>query len=124
MVDAEPGRTLLIVFTDGIDTSSWLTDTRVLDAARRSNVVAYGVSTAGVAKRSFLREFADRTGGATFEVASETDLRATFVRILDEFRQRYVISFTPSVASSGWHPLTVRVRGRGVVVRARAGYVR
>ncbi len=39
-------RTLLIVFSDGLDTSSWLSADRVLDAARRSDVVAYGVTVA------------------------------------------------------------------------------
>jgi VWFA-related protein len=125
LADEDVGRTLLIVFTDGVDTSSWLTQERVLDAARRSNVIAYGVSTAPLARGSFLREFSDRTGGAALEVASSRDLRTTFLRILDEFRQRYVISFTPGgVPASGWHPLTVRARGRNVVVRARAGYAR
>lgn len=123
--DSDVDRSLLLVFTDGVDTSSWLTQERVLEAARRSNVVAYGVSTAPVAKGSFLREFAERTGGSAFHVESVADLRTTFVRVLDEFRQRYVISYTPNnVPASGWHPLTVRVRGRNIVVRARAGYVR
>ena len=123
--DSDVGRSLLLVFTDGVDTSSWLTPERVLEAARRSNVVAYGVSTAPVANGSFLREFAERTGGSAFHVESVSDLRTTFLRILDEFRQRYVISYTPTgVPASGWHPLVVRVRGRNIVVRARAGYVR
>lgn len=125
LADAEAGRTLLLVFTDGVDTSSWLQADRVLDAARRSNVVAYGVTTGDLSKGSFLREFAERTGGAALKVASNNDLRPAFVRILDEFRQRYVISFTPAgVPASGWHPLTVRVRGRNVTVRARPGYSR
>jgi VWFA-related protein len=125
LADSDVGRALLLVFTDGVDTSSWLTQERVLEAARRSNVVAYGVSTAPVTKGSFLRELAERTGGSAFHVESATDLRPTFLRILDEFRQRYVISYTPSgVPASGWHPLTVRVRGRAIVVRARAGYMR
>jgi VWFA-related protein len=123
--DSDVGRTLLLVFTDGVDTSSWLTQERVLEAARRSNVVAYGVSTAPVSRGSFLREFSERTGGSAFHVESVNDLRTTFLRILDEFRQRYVISYTPTgVPASGWHPLVVRVRGRNIVVRARAGYVR
>jgi VWFA-related protein len=39
----DTARTLLIVFSDGDDTSSWLTPPRVMDAARHSDVVVYGV---------------------------------------------------------------------------------
>ena len=47
------------------------------------------------------------------------------MRILDEFRQRYLVSFSPAgVPADGWHALTVRVKGRTVDVRARTGYRR
>ena len=59
------------------------------------------------------------------EIRSTAQLRATFVRILDEFRQRYLVSYSPAnVPAEGWHPLTVRVKNRSVEVRARAGYTR
>jgi len=42
--------------------------------------------------------------------------------ILQEFRQRYLISYTPrGVAKDGWHKLDVRVK-RGGTVKARPGY--
>jgi VWFA-related protein len=125
VLDADPGRTLLVAFTDGVDTSSWLPPDRVLQTARRSNAVVYGVSTSALQKGSFLRELSDVTGGSAIEIRSTQQLRATFVRILDEFRQRYLVSYTPTnVPGEGWHPLTVRVKNRNVEVRARAGYSR
>ena len=125
LLDAEPGRALLVAFTDGVDTSSWLNADRVLQAARRSNAVTYGVSTAALPKGSFLRELGDVTGGGAIEIRSTAQLRATFVRILEEFRQRYLVSYSPAnVPADGWHPLTVRVKNRSVEVRARAGYTR
>jgi hypothetical protein len=46
------------------------------------------------------------------------------VAILDEFRQRYLVSYTPrGVGSGGWHRLDVRIKGRKVAVKARAGYL-
>jgi hypothetical protein len=47
-----------------------------------------------------------------------------FLGILDEFRQRYLVSYSPrGVAGDGWHQLEVRIKGRrGVAVKARAGY--
>jgi hypothetical protein len=43
--------------------------------------------------------------------------------VLEEFRQRYLVSYTPrGVAKDGWHRLTVRVK-RGGTVKARPGYL-
>jgi VWFA-related protein len=125
VVDAEVGRGLLIVFTDGVDTSSWLSRDRVLQVARRSNLVVYAVSTSPLPRGSFLRDLSDVTGGGAFEIASTDTVRTTFVRILEEFRQRYLVSFSPTnVAATGWHPISVRVKNRKLDINARAGYAR
>jgi VWFA-related protein len=125
LLDGDAGRGLVLAFTDGVDTSSWLPGDRVLQAARRSNAVVYAVSTSPLPKGLFLRELSDATGGGAIEITSTDAVRAAFVRILDEFRQRYLVSFSPAnVPASGWHPLTVRVKNRKVDVKARAGYTR
>jgi hypothetical protein len=66
----------------------------------------------------------DATGGSLTEVESKDDIGAAFLQILDEFRQRYLISYTPrGVARDGWHAVTVRVKSRGgLKVKARPGY--
>ena len=121
--DSDAGRTLVLVFSDGLDTSSWLTGDSVLAAARRSDVVVYGVAVRGAEKPQFLRDLSELTGGSLIEVESTKDLPATFVRILDEFRQRYLVSYSPQgVAAAGWHRLEVRIKGRRLAVKARAGY--
>ena len=119
----DAGRDLLLVFSDGVDTASVLPAVRVLDAARRSDVTAYGVSLRGVKRSEFLKDVSDVTGGRGVEIESTTDLPKTFMSILDEFRQRYVLSFTPrGVQRSGWHRLEVRVKGRRPTITARQGY--
>ena len=49
---------------------------------------------------------------------------ATIRDVIEEFRQSYVIQYTPrNVAAGGWHDVVVRVKGvdqKGV--RTRAGY--
>jgi VWFA-related protein len=118
-------RRVLIAFTDGVDTSSWLTAPRVLETARRSDVVAYAVSTGRVAGGSFARDLSEATGGTAIEIGCPADLRTTFLSILAEFRQRYLLSYSPAnVPNPGWHPLTVRVKGRRVDVKARTGYLK
>lgn len=157
--DVDTGRTLLVVFSDGFDTSSFLASPTVLDAARRSAVVAYAVMVrhAGLriiyngpsgnlmrvntetAERAygehvsdslppFLPELAALTGGSVVSVATTKNLDQVFVRILDEFRQRYLLSYTPrGVTDTGWHQITVRLKraqDKNVEIKARAGYQR
>jgi VWFA-related protein len=123
--EADVGRKLLLVFTDGYDTSSYVRRQDVADAARSTDVVVYAV-TAGVQGHrtaEFLPDVANLTGGGLVSVDSTSDVERAFLAILDEFRHRYLLSFTPSgVAKTGWHKLEVRVKGRRVAVKARTGY--
>lgn len=122
--ESDVGRDLLIVFTDGVDTSSWLTESRVLSAARRSDVVVYGVSVRGTEAPDFLGRLCQFSGGSLFEVESTSDLRATFLRIFDEFRSRYLLSYTPrGVSPEGWHRIEVKVNGHRGWANVRAGYM-
>jgi VWFA-related protein len=122
--EADVGRDLLILFSDGVDTSSWLTANQVFEAARRSDVVIYGVSVRGTVEPKFLGRLTQIAGGALFEVESMRDLSKAFLDILEEFRSRYVLSYSPKgVEREGWHQIDVRVKGGRGVARARAGYV-
>ena len=122
---ADPGdrRCLLIVFSDGLDTASWLQPDAVVRAAERSEVVIYAVSTSSARHApGLLRQVTDSTGGQLLEVDSAS-LPTAFTRVLNEFRQRYVLSFTlPSAPADGWHRLDVRVKHRDLTVKTRAGY--
>jgi Ca-activated chloride channel family protein len=145
--ESDSGRTLLLLFGDGLDTASWLSARKVLDAARRTDVVVYpimvgqpaspmlprsGRRTSGTARpvfatpdpgRTLFEEFADETGGRRFQADGAAALRTTFVDVLQEFRQRYVLSFVPSgVPTGGWHAIDVKLRGRSGDVKARRGY--
>jgi Ca-activated chloride channel homolog len=121
--ESDVGRALVIVFSDGLDTSSWLSSEAVLDTARRTDAIVYGVSVSGP-KATFLRDLTALTGGSLFEIESTTDLSAVFLRILDEFRHRYLVSYSPrGVSPGGWHRIDVRVKGRGMSVKARPGYL-
>jgi VWFA-related protein len=122
--ESDAGRALLIVFSDGVDTASWLRADAVLDAAKRADVVVYGVSVVSRLKPEFLRDVTSFTGGRLFEIEKRANLSATFLGILDEFRHRYLVSYTPrGVAKDGWHKLEVRVKNRRATIKARPGYL-
>jgi Ca-activated chloride channel homolog len=122
--EADAGRSLLIVFSDGFDTASWLSADSVLDTAKRADVVVYAVAVGTSPKATFLRDLSALTGGTFFRVESTRNLGATFLGILDEFRYRYLVSYSPrDVVKGGWHKLEVRVKRKGVTVKARPGYL-
>ena len=121
---AQTGRSLVVVCTDGYDTSSWLQPAEVLESAKRSNAVVYAVTAAKARRRSPLQDLADATGGQMLQVTSSGDLRGAFQKILQDFRSRYILAYSPQgVSVEGFHQLDVRVKRRGLTVKARPGYV-
>jgi VWFA-related protein len=115
-----PDRPLVVVFTDGADTMSWLSARDVLEAARASNAVVYLV---GSTKPPQLDEVAEVTGGRFVALDKERDVEAALIGILEAMRTRYLLTYEPSgVARAGRHRLEVRVKGGGEV-RHRREYV-
>ena len=118
------GRPLVVLFTDGLDTISWMRDRDLINAAKRASAVIYTVATGPARQWPFLKDLATATGGRAIALGSPKSVQAEFLRILTEFRSRYVLSFSPrGVSDSGYHALTVRSKKRNVVVTARAGYI-
>jgi Ca-activated chloride channel family protein len=114
------GRPIVILFSDGEDTSSLLTGDTVVDTAQRTGAVVCVVALGEPGP--VLPKLADVTGGVFVKESSLNRVAARFAEILEGFRRRYLVSFTPTgVAKDGWHTLTVRVKGGGEV-RARSGY--
>jgi VWFA-related protein len=139
-------RALALIFTDGLDTWSWLDPAWVLAVAKRSETVVYTVElretvlpfvrVPGIRGRidsreyyraatRFLDDIVQATGGRRLDAGDFDRLQATLTAVVGEFRQRYVIAYAPQgVAPGGWHSLEVRVKQRGMTVRARPGYSR
>lgn len=125
-------RTLVLLFTDGVDTLSWLPARTVTDTARGSEAVLYavtlperrGYASLLEAEEAQLRGLAEATGGRLLRATDPSHLRDRFAEVLREMRARYVITFTPSSPDTpGWHALTVRLKGKRGRVASRAGYV-
>jgi Ca-activated chloride channel homolog len=124
LAGSRPGRPLVIVFSDGADTASFLSADLVLDTARRTEPVVYAVTSSLDERDRFLDDVVRLTGGRRIEIASLDRLSDAFSEILSESRERYLLSYTPAgVQPGGWHDVVVRVRGRRADVRARPGYL-
>jgi VWFA-related protein len=70
-----------------------------------------------------LREIAERTGGGYFELGWDQDLGAVFARVADELHRQYTLGFTPAELDGKTHELEVKLKRRGLTVRARKSYV-
>ena len=141
--DESVGRTLVVLFSDGVDTTSFLSEPDVLRAAERSDVIIYpvGVRTTVrlgprfdsrlatlVAQQEernmrFLKDLAAATGGRLVIAEGDKDIGAAFARALDEFNSRYVLVYTPTgVTGQGWHRIDLKLKHRKGTVTARRGY--
>ena len=125
LTSSVPGRSLVLLFTDGVDRGSWLNQDKALEVLRRSDVVVNGIRPAGVLYGfNALESAAKATGGLVVYAERGAKLEQQFVDLLAQFRAGYILSFAPppGEAKNGWHNLDVRLRNRKGTVRARDGY--
>ena len=132
----EPERKVVLVLSDGEDTSSKMADGKdVLSAAQDNHVMIYAI---GIRNRyrggpngqwvisrpdQFLRKLTAETGGGNFEVTEAADLNSTFTRVADELHRQYLIGISPATLDGKLHKLDVRVKVPGMSVRARQSYM-
>lgn len=113
-------RPLLLLFTDGHDTASWLTEDAVLDSARRVGVVTHVVC---VESDPFLERLVEAAGGRIWSATSDRQLQELFTHALEEMRARYLLTYSPrGVKGAGWHELKVKLRNGRADITARPGY--
>jgi VWFA-related protein len=136
--DVEPGPKMAAVLTDGLNNTSWLSARSVIDTAIRHETVIYAVAVGQEIQRTpfgvppvmaddglrLLQVIASRTGGRVFHADWSRNLGPVFDAIIREFRQRYIVAFTPErvAKGDGWHKLEVKLRNRPGKVHARSGY--
>jgi len=127
------GRKVVLVFTDGDDTSSRIGRGTVMDRARLEEVMIYAI---GLQSQYFdgnrmvrskpdagLRRLADETGGGYFELKQTSDLGPTFTRVAQELHSQYVLGFEAPQLDGKVHKLTVKMKQVGMTARARRSYV-
>jgi Ca-activated chloride channel homolog len=113
-------RPVVLIFTDGDDTTSWITEEAILDTARRCGIVIHAIRSQS---NRFLERLTEMAGGRTWSATSDRQLRELFTSALDEMRARYLLTYAPrGVAQPGWHEVKVRVKTGRADIIARPGY--
>ncbi|HVQ29903.1 MAG TPA: VWA domain-containing protein, partial [Vicinamibacteria bacterium] len=129
-----PGRKILVLLTDGEDTTSATSLTELLNLVRASPVTIYPVAFTGsfgmgsnrsLTSRGVLSQLAEISGGAIFVPGASKDLAVIYAAILDELKAQYVLGYVSDnpKADGRFRRLRVSVRGKDLKVRHRQGYV-
>jgi Ca-activated chloride channel family protein len=132
LLDIE-GRRVILLLTDGEDTSSKAGEGEVLDRARQEEVMIYGIGLESVyfngarnvrtTPDAHLKRLSEETGGGYFRLTDAKNLEATFTRIALELHSQYVLGFAPAALDGKVHKVQLRVKRPGLKARTRKTYL-
>ena len=97
-----PGRKILVLLTDGEDTTSATSLTELIQLVKASPVTIYPVAFTGsfsmgsnraMSSRRVLSQLAEISGGAVFAPGASKDLAAVYAAILYELKAQYVLGY-------------------------------
>jgi len=127
------GRRVLVLVTDGGDTTSAKNFHDALEAAQMADAVLYAILVVPITNdagrnlggENALTSLAAGTGGRVFTPSVGPDLDSAFTDILQELRTQYFLGYYPKEASKGrdrFHRLEVKLARPDLRVLARSGY--
>jgi Ca-activated chloride channel family protein len=129
-----PGRRVIVIVSDGVDTTSRADFDTTMQRALADDCQIYVVQTGlyenanvrALAAERRMEEFAAQTGGAVYVPKSAEDLEDAFAQISADLAQQYILSYYPAQdkRDGKYHLIAVRVKNRpNARVRARKGFV-
>jgi Ca-activated chloride channel family protein len=127
------GRHVMIVVTDGGDTTSYKHFGDALRAAQQADIVLYPIVVVPIENEAgrniggehALATIAASTGGRIFNPEGFAQLDRVFSDLLRELRTQYLIGYYPKDVRQEprlFHPVKVAVREDAVKISARSGY--
>ncbi len=124
----EAGRKVMVVISDGEDTSSLVSRDEAVEAAQKSNALIYGIGVRGSRSQgSFgdLQKFSEQTGGAFFSPRAEfKEIQETFNKIGRDLRGQYSLAYIPTDKRKDgtFRKIEIHCEKRDVRIRSRKGY--
>jgi Ca-activated chloride channel family protein len=135
------GRRVIVVITDGEDTSSRARLEEAIEMAQRTETIIFAISTkagfssvvpgveAGTVKDDDdkkLDKLADATGGKAFFIGDRLDLERAFTRVAKELRGQYIVTYRPTNKNydGSYRRIEVKLAAErdGLKIRTRRGY--
>ncbi len=127
------GRRVIVIVSDGADTTSELDFDTTLRRAQTADCQIYVVQTGQTMNANLrdlmaerrMQDFAAQTGGAVYVPHSNSDLDQAFDQISADLATQYVISYYPSddIHDGRFRQITLRVPSRpNARIRARKGF--
>ena len=132
-LEGREGRHVIVIITDGGDTTSYKDFHQALQTAQFADTVLYQVRVMPITNQAgrniggenALATLANGTGGAVFTPDLGTELDNAFDEILRQLRTQYLIGFYPKdvpPAKNRFHELRVKIDRPGLRVITRSGY--
>lgn len=128
----EEKRKAIVVLSDGADTKSRYSDSKVLKAAISAGATIYTVDMSSIEmngrdrmqSQSALKNFAEKSGGKFIAASGGMALRQAFAEIVGELGSQYTLTYSPTnTAKDGkWRSIEVRVSKPNLTIRTRKGY--
>jgi Ca-activated chloride channel family protein len=124
----EAGRRVIILITDGYDTSSSVKLRDAIERTWRNEIIVYPI---GIGDPSYgvnsgeLKKIASETGGRAFFPRGEEDLDKAFALIDEDLRSQYILSYGSSneARDGSFRNIQLKVKTRKeLTVRHRRGY--
>lgn len=126
----QEGRTVLVMYTDGVDSRSRLDFSEVTELLRASHVTVYAVGlldhagSGRMRSRMRLRQMVETTGGQAFFPTSLEDLDSAYEQVLEEIKAQYQLGYlsgNPEMDGK-WRNVEIKVKRPDVELRSRNGY--
>jgi len=129
-----PGRRVIVIVSDGVDTTSRADFDTTVQHAMADDCQIYVVQTGlhenanvrALAAERRMQEFSAQTGGAVYTPRSADDLDEAFAQIAADLAQQYILSYYPAEdkRDGKYHLIGIQVKTRpNARVRARKGFV-
>jgi VWFA-related protein len=120
---------VIILITDGVDTSSQVKMRDAIERTWRSEVIVYAI---GIGDPGFddvdsgtLKKITSETGGRAFFPRRDEDLDTAFAQIDEDLRSQYILAYTPAngARDGSFRTIQLRVKNRkDLAIRHRRGY--
>jgi Ca-activated chloride channel family protein len=129
-----PGRRVIVIVSDGEDTTSRADFDTTMQRALADDCQIYVVQTGlyesanlrALAAERRMQEFSAQTGGAVYIPKSADDLDYAFAQIAADLAQQYILSYYPAEdkRDGKYHLIAIRVKTKPAArVRARKGFL-